>query len=113
MSNIFGLMYSFILILPTILFGIDLMQISSIRTYLESRATIVSYQISKEGGLKPPLIAKLEEEEGITIDCQEACTYITMGETITFRLSRFYTPLILKKETMKVAVTRVTIVGYL
>lgn len=112
MSNIFGLMYSFILILPTILFGIDLMQISSIRSYLESRATIVSYQISKEGGLKPQLIAKLEEE-GITIECQEACTYITMGETITFRLSRFYTPLILKKETMKVAVTRVTIVGYL
>ena len=112
MSNIFGLMYSFILILPTILFGVDLMRISTIRTFLEARATVASYQISKEGGIKQSLINSLEAE-GVTIECSGECTYISMGETISFRLVRMYTPMILRKEEMEVKVTRVVIVGYL
>lgn len=112
MANLYGTLFSFILILPTLLFGVDLINIAKLSMSLEKRATIVSYQISDQGGLRAPLIESLALE-GINISCQYSCEYISVGETITFEMSTFYDPIIIKKEPMEISVTRMTIVGYL
>lgn len=112
MANLYGTIFSFILILPTLLFGVDLINIAKIQTGLEKRATILSYQISDQGGLRAPLVETLEQE-GILISCQHACDYISVGETITFTIMTYYDPIILNKELVTLSVTRTTIVGYL
>lgn len=112
MSNLMGLMFSFLLMMPTILLGADLFRISQIMTSLEARATTLSYEISKSGGLRANNVAALEEE-GITVSCNTDCEYISVGESISYTLMKSYTPIILKNEDIEIIVTRVTIVGYL
>lgn len=112
MSNILGVLYSFVLILPTIVFGADLFRLGQKMNMIESRATSVAYQISKDGGVRPALRASLEEE-GITISCVGECTFISMGETLTYSLITYYTPIIIRQEDIEINVTRTVIVGYL
>lgn len=112
MSNIMSLVYSFILIFPTILLGVDFFIIGKIIVELETRATIVSYIISEEGGIRPSLVNELAEE-GITITCEGEYSYISVGETIKYQLIKTYTPIIIKNEDINIYVTRTTIVGYL
>ncbi|MDY0214872.1 MAG: hypothetical protein RBS24_05080 [Bacilli bacterium] len=112
MSSILGVLYAFMLMLPTILFGADIFKLGQIMNYLEAEATVVMYQISKDGGVRPALIEELENE-GITIECSGSCTYVSAGERITFKLIKYYTPIIIKKEDIEISVTRKAIVGYL
>lgn len=112
MSNITGLLLSITLILPTILFGVDLLNIGQLQTSLEARATIVSYQISNTGGLRQTLIDELLIDN-IHITCHQMCEYVTVGELITYDLITYYSPIILSADPVEIVVTRTTIVGYL
>lgn len=112
MSNLLGLLLSFVLIFPTILYGVDLFAVNSIKIALESRATTIGYQISKQGGLRESLVEELNEQNMI-ISCVDDCTYISVGEKITFQLTKYYTPIIISQEKLVISVTRTTIVGYL
>lgn len=112
MSNIMGAVFSFMLIFPTILIGIDYFVVGKIIVELEKKATVVSYVISEEGGIRPSLIQELSEE-GITIKCNGQCTYISVGQTISYELVKTYTPIIINNEDIIISVKRTTIVGYL
>lgn len=112
MSNILGVLYSFVLILPTILFGADIFRLGQKMNILETRATSVALEISREGGIRPSLEAKLEEE-GITIECTGECGFVSMGESLTYSLLAYYTPIIIGPEDIEIRVTRTVIVGYL
>lgn len=107
-----SMLLSFVLIFPTILFGADLYMISSLKTMLETRATTLSYEISIAGGVREQLVEELALNN-ITLTCHDSCTFISVGETITYELSMFYTPIIFNHEEMKISVIRTTIVGYL
>ncbi len=112
MSNVFGLLLSFTLIFPTILFGVDLFIINSIKVSLESKATTIGYQISKQGGLREALINEIEKQN-IIISCLNECTYISVGEELTYELIKYYTPILISQEQLTISVTRTIIVGYL
>ncbi len=112
MSNILGLLLSFVLIFPTILYGVDLFAVNSIKIALESQATTIGYQISKQGGLRENLIAELSEQQ-ISVNCLGECNYINVGQTLTFQLTKYYTPILISQEKIAISVTRTTIVGYL
>lgn len=112
MSNLMGMMLSFSLLFPTILFGADLYLISGFKTRLETRATTLCYEISKSGGMRQEMVSGLLAE-GITFTCLDQCSTISVGTSVAFELSILYTPIIMKKENMHISVTRTTIVGYL
>lgn len=86
--------------------------ISSLKTMLETRATTLSYEISSAGGIRTHLVEELARND-ITLTCYGACTFISVGKTITYELSTFYTPIIFSRDEMKISVIRTTIVGYL
>lgn len=112
MSNIMSMLFSFVLIFPTILFGADLYVISSLKIKLEARATTLSYEISIAGGVRQELIDELLFE-GITLSCLSECTFISVGQTLKYELSTMYTPIVFSKDEMRISVIRTTIVGYL
>lgn len=112
MSNLMGLIYAYVLIMPTILFGIDIFRIQQILVNLESQATAISYQISQAGGVRP-LLTQTLENDGITLTCLRECNYISVGQSLEFVLTKAYTPIIVKNDIMNISVTRTTIVGYL
>ncbi len=112
MGNLTGLLFSILIITPMLLLGVDLYGVSSLKTYLETRATTLSYQISKEGGVRSTLVAMLEEEN-ITIDCFGTCELVSSGQIIKYEISTFYTPLVLSEEQLTISVVRTVMVGYL
>lgn len=112
MSNIMSMLFSFVLIFPTILFGADLYALSSLKIKLEARATALSYEISLAGGVRQQLVDELLFE-GITLSCISDCAFISVGQTLKYELSTMYAPIIFSKDEMKISVIRTTIVGYL
>lgn len=112
MGNLIDVLFGTMLILPIILFGVDLYGISATKTYLEARATTLSYQISKEGGVRASLINELASED-IEINCFGTCQIVSSGQVIKFEISKIYTPIIMNENNFIITVTRTVMVGYL
>lgn len=112
MGNLTGLLFSVLVITPMLLLGVDLYAVSALKTHLETRATTLSYQISKEGGVRNTLVNKLEEEK-ITINCFGTCELVSSGQILKYEISTFYTPLVLSNEQLTISVIRTVMVGYL
>lgn len=112
MGNLLNTLFSVLLILPIILFGVDLYGINATKSYLEARATTLSYRISKEGGVRQTLVNELASED-ITINCFGECQTVSAGQIIKFQIAMNYTPIILETENFVISVTRTVMIGYL
>ena len=112
MGNNLALLFGFVLIMPTIFFGVDLYLLSNGYVSLETRATTVGYTISLEGGIRASLVEELASEK-ISLYCHEGCDVISVGESVHYELKQDYTPFIMGREEIEIRVSRYIIVGYL
>jgi len=110
MSNLFSYVLGFMLTLPILLFGFDLLMLQSVASGLEAYATTIALKASASG-----LTNSLYEEvieEGYVLVCLSACQYPQVGQTQTFVLQKSYTPLFISKGEINVSVKRTYIIGY-
>lgn len=112
MGNLVGVLFSFLMIIPVIVLGIDLYGLTSEQVALETMATIISYRISKEGGVRQQLISELASE-GVELICLSTCHNVSVGQIVKYQLFDYYTPILISENDISVSVTRTTMIGYL
>jgi len=111
MSYKISLILSFIFVIIFFLFGMDLLSVQYIYTDLDSKATNISYLISKKGDLEENFIKSIEANYQISFECLKNCTP-KFGDLLEFKISKPYNPIIISKETINVSVKRSTVIGY-
>jgi len=111
MSNKIGLILSFLFIVIFFVFGVDLISIQYIYTDLDTKAITMGYWISKTGSLDPSFIKYLENKYDVTFTCLDNCSP-SFGDVVEYKVSKIYTPIILSKDPMDIAVKRTAVIGY-
>lgn len=110
MASKLGFMLSTIFFVFIFLISGDMLCISQIKSGLDALAVTVSYRIAKEGTMT---VGTLRMIDGYGADISSSNYGApAIGEAYTFTLKKEYTPLILSKNTMVIAVTHTTIVGF-
>ena len=108
MSYKVGLILSMIFVALFFLFGADLISIQSTFSMLDAKANNISYIISRTGVIDEDYI-----ESSFNVDF--ACDFDetpNFGDQITYTISTQYQPLIIDKNKITIAISRMTIVGF-
>ena len=112
MSYKLGLLLSMVFLMSVLLLVGDMTNLALVKNGLDSVALTISYRIAMDGYLSKQCetlastySAKVAYEEG------ELSTH-RIGDTVRFVVYRDYSPLILSKDTLTVAVHRSAVVGY-
>ena len=93
------------------LFSADLISIQSVYSVLDAKANNISYLISRTGIIDEDFIYYVESTYDVMFHCE--FNYApTFGEEITYTISTEYQPMIIDQETMVIAISRMTIVGF-
>lgn len=112
MSYKLGLLLSITFLMSILLLFGDLLNVSIIQNSLHSLSLVFSYRIQKEARITTELTS-LVHSYGATYTVETGGrTAFRIGETITYRLSKDYTPFIMRKGTMHVTVRRSAVIGY-
>lgn len=111
MSNLYSYILSLFLLIPTLLFSSDLFALSAIRNEVEQKSTTLSLRISISGGDYKRFEEEISNEQ-MVLTCLVGCNNPQVGESVKFRVSKFYKPLFISKNTIEVASTRTALIGY-
>ena len=105
-----GLLLSAVYMMATLLLGGDVYCLIAVRNNLDAIALTVSYRISMEGRVSDSILQFVENEGA----CFEDLTHYVppVGGTYVFEIYKEYTPIVISKQAMRVAVRRSTIVGF-
>lgn len=111
MSYKIGLILSMVFIALFFLFGADLISIQSIFSALDAKANNISYIISRSGVIDEDFVSYIESAFNVDFDCPYNYAP-TFGQEITYTISTEYQPMIIDKNKMTIAISRMTIVGF-
>jgi hypothetical protein len=87
----------------------DIATTQVIHGHLQALATQVSQSISLSGRITAELEQWVEAKD-INLVCISSCTPL-FGDTLTFKLSQIYSPLIMSNQPMQISVTRYAVIG--
>jgi hypothetical protein len=110
MSNLFSYVLSFILFIPTLLFGFDLYLLQVNTSELEAYATRVILAAS-DRGVTENLIAEVDKD-GYQLICLEGCKNPEIGQTQKIVITKNYNPLFISKEELTLKAERSYLIGY-
>ena len=110
MSYKLALILSVPFLMMMFLFMGDLMNISILKSHLDSLAVTISYRISYEGRLSDGT-KELASSTGVNVNVQGDETP-KIGDTVIFVLEKEYQPLIMVNGPMTLRLTRSAVVGY-
>ncbi len=105
-----GLMLSLVFVMSVMLLGGDIIGVSSIHSSLDALALIVARAIGKEGTISSNTYQTVKSHDAYI--SYNATASFALGETMTFTLYKYYTPMVLSKERLRITVRRSVIVGY-
>lgn len=111
MGSKLGLILSIGIIFFAFLFGADLIMIQLNYTDLDSLSTFVSYKISKDQEISSYLEESLKEKNITILDLSEKEKPYLEGDTISYSLSKKYTPLILGRNEFDITITRYAVIS--
>ena len=111
MSYKIGLILSMVFIALFFLFGADLITIQSVYSMLDAKANNISYIISRTGVIDEEFVSYIESYFNVDFDCPLNYSP-TFGEEITYPISTEYQPMVIDKNKMTIAISRMTIVGF-
>lgn len=113
MSSNMGLLLSFLILIPMLLFCGDLACLSSIHNELDALSLTVSYQISASGGLTDEIKEFVNTEAGASIKTEGDTSGLKFGDALSFVIMKEYNSFIISSEPMMVTVQRTAIIGYI
>lgn len=111
MSYKIGLILSMIFVALFFIFGADLLTLESVYSSLDSKASNISYLISRNGTIDDDFINYVETTFLVDFDCPKNPSP-TFGEKIVYQISTTYHPLVISKQEMTISIKRMTIVGF-
>lgn len=111
MSYKIGLLLSMIFVALFFLFGADLITLESAYSSLDTKATNISYLISRRGVIDDAFISYVENTFKVDFDCEKNLSP-TFGEQVFFQVSMTYQPMVISKTEMTISIQRMTIVGF-
>ena len=111
MSYKIGLLLSMVFVSLCFLFGADLITIQSVYSTLDAKANNISYLISRAGVVDQSFIDNVQSAYHVKLECPIILSP-TFGEEIAYTISTEYSPMVIAKEKMIIAISRVTVVGF-
>ena len=111
MSYNLGMIMSMILVIAFFLLGGDMIALSYAYSNLDSSAITIGYLIAKEGRVNDDFISRLEETYHVTF-ANISPANPAVGDVVDFVIYRYYDPLIMATEPIKLEASRSTVVGY-
>ena len=111
MSYNLGMILSMILVIAFFLLGGDMIALSYCYSNLDSSAITIGYIIAKEGRVNDDIITRIEETYHVTFE-NISPKNPSVGDIVDFVICRYYDPLIMSTEPIKLEASRSTVVGY-
>ena len=108
MSYKLAMLLSTVFLVSVFLLGGDLCLINATYQTLDAMSLTVNQRISREGQISQDTLSFVENNGANFVSVTSGTPAI--GETYVYRLE--YQPLVIKKSTMKIAVTRSCVVGF-
>jgi len=106
-----GLILSIGIIFFAFIFGADLIMIQLNYTNLDSVSTYVSYKISKDQEISDYLEETLKEKNIYIKNITSKEEPYLEGDTVSYSLTKKYTPLILGRKEFDITITRYAIIS--
>jgi len=110
MSSKLGLILSMFFVALFFGFSVDLTTIQYVYSALDSKATVISYKISKHGSLEESFVKSIEAEYNVSFTCLDNCNP-QYGDVVNYKISTEITPLIISTRAMKLSVKRSAVIG--
>lgn len=111
MGSNLGTILSMVFVALFFVLGVDIMSLQFAYTKLDQVATTFSYVIAKEGKINENTINNYCDQYNVTFTCLSNCTP-KIGDIVDYRLSTYYTPLIIGNEDMLLVIERSTVIGF-
>lgn len=111
MSSNIGIILSTIFVVAFVLLGGDLICISTAYSSLDNISITVGYLISKSGRVDQEYLSSLEDRYKIIFDYVSSSTP-DPGDVVDFTIYRYYHPLLIASNDMKIVAKRSTVIGY-
>ena len=89
----------------------DFMSIQIVYNNLDAFSVNAGYLISRYGKINTTVTNFVSEEAGATIVALDA-EYGVVGDVFKYKISKKYSPLIIRNEEMEISVSRSIIIGY-
>ena len=109
MAYKWSMLLSLIFVIQLLLITGDIAAVQVVQTHLHATATVISHQIALTGRLSEAIVVWVEEQ-GLTITCLQQCNP-RFGDTLTYRLSQAFDPLILSPTPITITVVRHAVIG--
>ena len=110
MSYKLAMLLSTVFLVSVFLLGGDLCLINATYQTLDAMSLTVNQRISREGQISQDTLSFVENNGANFVSVTSGTPAI--GETYVYRLEKEYQPLVIKKSTMKISVTRSCVVGF-
>ena len=111
MSYNLGMILSMILVIAFFLLGGDMIALSYCYSNLDSSAITIGYIIAKEGRVNEDIVHRLEQTYNVTF-ADISPSNPSVGDVVDFVIYRYYDPLIMSTDPIKIEASRTTVVGY-
>ena len=111
-SNLANIL-SLFLVIPFILFTMDVVGIQETYVILENAATQISFQIQKDGYLDEDLIDMAYEKYGAIVESETTTTLQEFGALMDFVIYKYYVGNIINNGQTLVRIKRTVMIGYI
>ena len=111
MSSNIGIILSTLFIVAFVLLGGDMICISNAYSQIDSVSITIGYLISKSGGVDREYITALENRYSVSFESISP-TAPDPGDVVDFTIYRYYHPLFVASNNMKIVAKRSTVIGY-
>lgn len=111
MSSKLGLIISLVFFTMFFLLSIDMISIQYHISDLDSKSTIISYEISRLYVIDNDSVKSLEDKYHVAI-LNISNMKPEFGDVVSFTLEKDYRPIIVSNEMMELKIQRSTVIGY-
>jgi len=105
-----GFILTLTFVMQILILGGDIYALQLVHAYLDAIAQTTGFRIAQAGRADDGTIAWLADRD-VAFTCLLNCVP-RFGDTMEFRLTTAYDPLILSPEPLSVSVVRMTVIGY-
>lgn len=111
MSYNLGILLSMVFVVAFLFLGMDMMNLSTAYSMLDSASISIGYEIAKQARVDSPFLAGLEDHYHIKfLSLSPAAP--ALGDVVDFVIGKEYNPLVLSTNTITIKASRTTVLGY-
>lgn len=111
MSYKLGILLSLVFVVAFLFLGMDMLNMSTMYSFLDSASVSIGYSIAKEARVDTEFLSSLEERYKVSF-LSLSPSAPALGDVIDFVIGKEYNPLVLSKNVITIKASRTTVLGY-